>query len=181
MTKDGATGDCGNDVVCDRDGEWRDVEADGVVNPKATERSASRTGNKLRHEIANRVGQQREDDAPDNVPTADIQVGEPSFKEGQDKLADHQNEGEDDESVHYQRELSPFERLAEASGDKYPAGKHHRKIPDPDKKPSEKYALRMVVAKPAPGKPSVASQKFGKGELCGNQNAEQDRAHQGHE
>src|SRR6266852_3921604 len=29
--------------------------------------------------------------------------------------------------------------------------------------PSEKYALRVVVAKPAPGRPSVASQKLRKG------------------
>src|SRR3977135_172078 len=95
MTEDGAAGRCGNDVVSDGDGEWGDVEADRIVDPEATERCAWRAGNELRHDIANRVGQQREDDAADNVPTADIQVGGPGFQERQEKPENHQNKGEE--------------------------------------------------------------------------------------
>jgi len=90
MTEDCATDRCGNDVVSDGDREWRDEESYGVVNPKATERCTSRARNKFWHEIADWVREQREDDATDDVPGTDIQVGEPSFKEWQDKLEDHQ-------------------------------------------------------------------------------------------
>src|SRR6266436_1846581 len=86
MTEDRPTDRCRNDVVSDGDGERGDEEAYGIVNPKPTERGASRAGNKFRHEIADRVGEQREDDATDDVPSTDIQVGQPSFKEWQDKL-----------------------------------------------------------------------------------------------
>src|SRR2546426_9644103 len=77
------------------------------------------------------------------------------------------------------------QRLAETGSYQHPSREDNRKIPDPEEKPSkpaaqnrpickawhdiikerqkrvaqpsEKYALRVVVAKPAPGKPSVAS------------------------
>src|ERR1700730_18428409 len=109
MTEDGATGGGRNHVVRDGDSEWGDVEADGIVNPKATERSASRARNQCRHEIADRVGGQSEDDAADDVPRTDVQVGEPSLQEWQDELEDHQREGEDDERVDDERKLRPFQ------------------------------------------------------------------------
>ena len=133
----------------------------------------------LRLEIPNRVGKHREDNAADDVPTTDIEIREPSFKEREDKLEGHQNEGKDDESSYDERKLRPLQRLAETSGNQHPTGKDYRKIPDPEKEPSqltaqdrpiceawhrvikegqecvaqpsEEYALRMVVPKPAPG------------------------------
>src|SRR5258707_7772864 len=209
MTEDRAARGSGDDVINNSKGKRRHEETDSIVNPEAAERGAPRAGDELRHKIPDRVRKHREDNAADDVPSTDIEVREPSFKERQDKLEDHQNEGKDDESVYDERKLRPLQRLAETGGNQYPSGKDYRKIPDPEKEPSQlaardrpicearhgvikesqecvaqpsqEYALRMVVAKPAPGKPSVAPQKFGKGELCGNQNAEQDRAHQGHE
>ena len=155
------------------------------MNPETAERCAPRTGNQLGYKIPDRIGKHREDNAADNVPSTDIQIGEPSFKKWQDKLEDHQNEGEDDEGVHDEWKLRPLQRLAETGSYQHPSREDNRKIPDPEEKPSkpaaqnrpickawhdiikerqkrvaqpsEKYALRVVVAKPAPGKPSVAS------------------------
>src|SRR5882672_1825899 len=192
MTEDRSARGGGDDVVGNGEGKRRHIEADRIVNPEAAERCATRTGNELGYKIPDRIGKHREDNAADNVPSTDIKVGEPSFKEWQDKLEDHQNEGEDDERVYDEWKLRPFQRLAETGSNQHPSREDHRKIPDPEEKPSEptaqnrpicqardniikecqkrvaqpseEYALRMVVAKPAPGKPSVASQKFWKGE-----------------
>src|SRR6266851_190721 len=131
MTEYRAARGCGDYVVSDGDSKRRHEEADGIMNPETAERCAPRAGNELRYKIPDRIGEHCEGDAADNVPSTDIQVGEPSFQECQEGVA----------------------------------------------QPSEEYALRVVVAKPAPGKPSVASQKFWKGELGGHQNAEQDRDH----
>src|SRR5882672_1953230 len=100
MTEDRATGGCGDYVVSDGGSKGRHEQTNSVVNPETAERCTPRTGNELRHEIANRIGKHREDNAADNVPTTDIKVGESSFKKWQDKLEDHQNEGKDDESVY---------------------------------------------------------------------------------
>src|SRR6266446_4017571 len=108
MTEDRATGGCGDNVVSDGGSKGRHEQTNSVVNPEAAKRSAPRPGNELRHEIANRIGKHREDNATDNVPGTDIQVGEPSFKEWQDKLEDHQNESKDDESVYDERKLRPL-------------------------------------------------------------------------
>src|SRR5260370_10817052 len=105
MTEDRAARGCGNDVVRDGDSKRRDVEAHSIVNPEAAKRCAPRTGNELRHEIANRIGKHREDNAADDVPGTDIQIGEPSFKKWQDKLEDHQNEGKDDENDYDESKL----------------------------------------------------------------------------
>src|SRR6266851_116437 len=199
MTEYRAARGCGDYVVSDGDSKRRHEEADGIMNPETAERCAPRAGNELRYKIPDRIGEHCEGDAADNVPSTDIQVGEPSFQEWQDKLEDHQNEGKDDESVYDERKLRPLQRLAETGDNQHPSREYHRKIPDPEEKPSEpaaqnrpicqawhniikecqegvaqpseEYALRVVVAKPAPGKPSVASQKFWKGELGGHQNA----------
>src|SRR6266403_3373072 len=199
MTEDGTARGSGDDVIGDGKGKRRHVETHSIVNPQAAERRAPRTGNELGHKIPDRVRKHCEDNAANDVPGTDVEVREPSFKEWQDKLEDHQNEGKDHESVYDERKLRPLQRLAETGGNQYPSGKDYRKIPDPEKEPSqlaardrpicearhgvikesqecvaqpsEEYTLRMVVAKPAPGKPSVAPQKFGKGELCGHQNA----------
>src|SRR3982074_996338 len=122
MTKDGATSGCGNDVVSDGKGEWRHVEAHGIVNPEAAEGCAPRTGNQLGYKIPDRISKHREDNAADNVPGTDIQVGEPSFEKWQDELKDHQNEGKHDESVNDERELSPLQRLAETGSNQTPSG-----------------------------------------------------------
>src|SRR6266436_5151272 len=200
MTGDRTARGSGDDVISDRNGKRRYVETHSIVNPEAAEGCAPRPGNEPRHKIPNRVGKHREDNAADDVPTTDIEIREPSFKERQDKLEDHQNEGKDDESSYDERKLRPFQWLAETGCDEYPAGEHHGKIPNTEKQPSqltaqdrpiceawhrvikesqecvaqpsEEYALRMVVAKPAPGKPSVAPEKFGKAELGRHQNAE---------
>src|SRR6266403_4705288 len=205
MTEDRATGSCGDNVVSDGGSKGRHEETNSVVNPETAERCAPRSRNELGYKIPDRIGKHREDNAADNVPGTDIQIGEQSFKKWQDKLEDHQNEGKDDESVYDEGKLRPLQRLAETGSYQHPSGEDNRKIPDPEEnpsepaaqnrpiceawhniikerqervaQPSEKYALRVVVAKPAPGKPSVASQKFWKGELCRHQNAEQDRDH----
>src|ERR1700687_5656453 len=145
MTEDGATGPGGNHVVCDGDGEWRDVEAAGVVYPKATERGASRARNQGRQEIADRVGKQREDDAADDVPRTDIQVGEPSFQEWQDELEDHEHERKNDERVHDERKLGPLQRLAETGSNQYPTGNDARAVPDPEKKPPQPAAQHRPI------------------------------------
>src|SRR5216684_8777247 len=184
MTVDRTARGSGDDVIRDGKGKRRHEETHSIVNPEAAEGCAPCTGNKLRHKVPNRVGKHREDNAADDVPAADIEIREPSFKEREDKLESHQNEGKDGESSYDERKLRPLQRLAETSGNQHPTGKDYRKIPDPEKEPSqltaqdrpiceawhrvikegqecvaqpsEEYALRMVVAKPAPGKPSVA-------------------------
>src|SRR5258708_7424994 len=200
MTEDWTARSGRDYVVSDGGSKGRHEQTNSVVNPETAERCAPRTGNQLGYKIPDRIGKHREDKAADNIPGADIQVGEPGFKKRQDKLEDNQNEGKDDESVYDERKLRPLQRLAETGSNQHPSGEDYRKIPDPEEKPSEStaqnrpicqawdniikecqervaqpseaYALRVVVAKPAPGKPSVASQKFWKGELCGHQNAE---------
>src|ERR1700737_4752709 len=177
MTVDRAARGSGDDVIGDSKGKRRHEETDSIVNPEATERRASRTGNELRHKISNRVGKHREDNAADDVPGTDVEVREPNFKEGQDKLEDPETEGEDDERVYDERKICPLQRLAETGGNQHPSGKDYRKIPNTEKEPSElaaqdrsiceawhrvikegqecvaqpseEYALRMVVAKPA--------------------------------
>src|SRR5882724_3168332 len=200
MTEDRAARGCGDNVVSNGGGKGRHEETNSVVNPKTAERCAPRTGNELGYKIPDRIGKHREDNAADSVPGTDVQIGEPGPKKWQDKLEDHQNEGKNDESVHDEWELRPLQRLTETGGNQHPSREDHRKIPDPEQKPpdpaaqnrpicqawhniikecqervaqpSEEYALRVVVAEPAPGKPPVASQKFWKGKLCRYQDAE---------
>src|SRR5258708_30564850 len=200
MTGDRTARGSGDDVISDGNGKRRYVETHSIVNPEAAEGCAPRPGNEPRHKIPNRVGKHREDNAADDVPTTDIEIREPSFKEREDKFEDHQNECQDDESSHDERKLRPLQRLAETSGNQHLTGKDYRKIPDPEKKPSqltaqdrpiceawhniikesqervaqppEEYALRMVGAKPAPGEPSAAPEKFRQGKLCGHQHPE---------
>src|SRR5216684_8992221 len=105
MTVDRTARGSGDDVIRDGNGKRRHIETHGIVNPETAERCAPRAGNELRHKIPDRVGEHCEGDAADNVPSTDIQVGEPSFQEWQDKLEDHQNEGKDDESVYDERKL----------------------------------------------------------------------------
>ena len=136
VAEDGTARGRGNHVIGDGERKGRHVQADSVVNPETTEGCASRTGNQFGHKVPDRVGKHREDDAADDVPRADIEVREPGPEERQDELEDHQNEGEDDESVHHERKLGPFKWLAEAGGDEYPAGEHNRTIPDPEQEPS---------------------------------------------
>src|ERR1700724_505714 len=136
MTVDRAARGSGDDVIGDSKGKRRHEETDSIVNPEAAERRASRTRNELRHKISNWVGKHREDNAADDVPGTDVEVREPSFKEGQHKLEDHENEGKDDESVYDERKLRPLQRLAETSGNQHPTGKDYRKIPDTEKEPS---------------------------------------------
>src|SRR5258708_23358203 len=111
MTEDRTARGSGDDEINDGKGKWRHEETDSIVNPEAAERRASRTRNELRHKIPNRVRKHREDNAADDVPSTDIEVREPSFKERQDKLEDHQDESKDDESVYDERQLRPFQRL----------------------------------------------------------------------
>src|SRR5229473_208017 len=137
MTENRATGGCGDDVVRDGNSKRRHKKTHCIVNPEAAERCAPRTGNELGYKIADRIGKHREDNAADNVPSTDIEVGEPSFKKRQDKLEDHQHEGKDDESVYDKRKLRPLQRLAETGGNQYPTRKDYRKIPDAEKKPPQ--------------------------------------------
>src|SRR5258708_25232060 len=205
MTEDWTARSCRDYVVSDGGSKGRHEQTNSVVNPETAECCAPRAGNELWYKIPDWIGKHREDNAADNVPGTDIQVGEPSFKEWQDKLENHQNEGEDDESVDDEWKLRPLQRLAEPGSHQHPSRKDHRKIPDQEEKPSEsaaqnrpicqawdniikecqkrvaqpaeEYALRVVVAKPAPGKPSVASHKFWKGKLGSDENSEQDGDH----
>src|SRR5216684_49503 len=205
MTEDWTARSCRDYVVSDGGSKGRHEQTNSVVNPETAERCAPRTGNQLGYKIPDRIGKHREDNAADNVPATYIQVGESSFKKWQDKLEDHQNESNDDESVYDEWKLSPLQRLAETGSNQHPSWKDHRKIPDHEQKPSEsaaqnrptcqarhnvikecqervaqpskKYALRVVVSKPAPRKPSVASHKFWKGKLGSDENSEQDGDH----
>src|ERR1700686_1603116 len=97
MTEDGSPRGCGNYVVGDGESKRRHEEAYCVVNPEAAECCAARTGNKVRYNVPQGVRKHREDNAANNVPAADIQVGEPSSKKWQDELEDHQDKGKDDE------------------------------------------------------------------------------------
>src|SRR5882724_4773188 len=137
MTVNRTASGSGDDVIRDGNGKRGHEETHGIVNPEAAEGGAPRTGNELRHEIANRIGKHGEDNAADDVPPTDIEIREPSFHEWQDKLEDHQNEGENDESVYDKWELSPLQRLAETGGNQYPSGKDYRKIPYAKEKPSQ--------------------------------------------
>src|SRR5258707_13426649 len=199
MTGDRTARGSGDDVISDRNGKRRYVETHSIVNPEAAEGCAPHPGNEPRHKIPNRVGKHREDNAADDVPTTDIEIREPSFKEREDKFEDHQNEGQDDESSHDERKLRPLQRLAETSGNQHPTGKDYRKIPDPEKEPSQlaaqhrpicearhgvikesqegvaqpskEYALSVIVAKSSPGQPGMATEEFGKIELRGHEDS----------
>src|SRR5438445_4184209 len=137
MTGDRTARGSGDDVISDRNGKRRYVETHSIVNPQAAEGRAPRAGNEPRHKIPNRVGKHREDNAADDVPSADIEIRKTSFEERQDKLEGHQNEGNDHDSSYDERKFRPLQRLAETGGNEYPAGKDYRKIPDPEKQPSQ--------------------------------------------
>src|SRR5882762_4822516 len=145
MTEDRATGGCGDNVVSDGGSKGRHEQTNSVVNPETAERCAPRSRNELGYKIPDRIGKHREDNAADNVPGTDIQIGEPSFKKWQDKLEDHQNEGKDDESVYVEWKLGPLERLAETGCNQYPSGEDYRKIPDPEQKPSQLAAQNRAI------------------------------------
>src|ERR1700681_1305575 len=108
MIEDRAARGCGDHVISNGESKWRYEEADSIVNPQSAERCALRARNEFGHEIPDGVGKHREDNAADNVPTTDVQIGEPGFKKWQDKFEDHQNEGQDDESVYDERKLCPL-------------------------------------------------------------------------
>src|ERR1700704_3508941 len=110
MTEDRATGGCGDNVVSDGGSKGRHEQTNSVVNPEAAERCAPRTGNELGYKIPDRIGKHRENNAADDVPSADVKICEPSFKEGQDELEDHHNEGKDNESVYDEWKLRPLQR-----------------------------------------------------------------------
>src|ERR1700758_4905623 len=137
MTGDRKARGSGYNVISDANGKRRYVEPHSMVNPEAAEGCAPRAGNEPRHKIPDRVGKHREDNAADDVPTTDIEIRQPSFKEREDKFEDHKNEGKDDKSSHDYWKLRPLQRLAETSGNQHPTGKDHRKIPDPEKEPSQ--------------------------------------------
>src|ERR1700746_3615150 len=137
MAEDRAARSCGDHVISDREREGRHIQAYGIVNPQAAEGCTSRAGNKLGHNVSHRVGQHGEDDAANDVPRGDVEVRKRGFKEGQDELESHQNEGKDDEDVYDMGKLPPFERLADTVENQHPTGKNYGKIPDPEKEPSK--------------------------------------------
>src|SRR5260221_13828044 len=116
MTEDRAARGSGDDVINNSKGKRRHEETDSIVNPESAERGAPRAGDELRHKIPNREGKHRENNPAEDVPSTDIEGREPTFKESQDKLEDHQNDGENDKSVNDERTPRPFQRMAETGG-----------------------------------------------------------------
>src|ERR1700739_2495143 len=137
MTVDRAACGSGDDVIRDGNGKRGHEETHGIVNPEAAEGCAPRTGNEFRYKITDRVGEHREDNAANNVPAADVEIREAGLNERQDKLENHQDEGEDDESVYDERKFGPLQRLAETGENQHPSGKDYRKIPDTEENPSK--------------------------------------------
>ncbi len=99
------------------------------MNPQAAESRATRAGDELRHEVAHRIGEQREHQRADDVPAGDVQILEAAREEWRQKLDDRQHERQHDEHIDYQREFGPFERLAETRQHQYPARQDDREIP----------------------------------------------------
>src|SRR5579864_8209064 len=179
MTVDRTARGSRDDVVSDGDSKRRHEQADSIVNPEPAECCAPRTGDKVRYDVPHGVRKHREDNAADNVPAADIQVRGPSSKKWQDELEDHQDKRKHDECSDAERKLRPLQWLTETGSHQHPSWEDYRKIPDNEEKPSEpaaqdrtvcqawhsiikecqesiaqpseEYAFRVVVAKPAPG------------------------------
>src|SRR6266853_725933 len=117
MTEDGPSRRGGNDEINHRQRHRSDIEANGVVDPQSTERRAASPRDQFRHEIAHRVGEQREHQSADDVPTRYIEVFETARKEWRQELDDGDEERQDNEGVNDQRKFRPFEGLAESSQD----------------------------------------------------------------
>ena len=72
--------------VDDRQRQRRDEEPDRVVNPQPAEGRAARARHQLGHEVAHRVGQQREDQRADDVPARDVERLEAAREERRQEL-----------------------------------------------------------------------------------------------
>ena len=155
------------------------------MNPESAEGGAAGPGNQLRNEVPHRVGQQRKHESADDVPARDVQVFQTARKKRRQKLDDRQHQRQNDEGIDHQRELGPLQRLAETGEHQHPAGRDHRKVPQPEyplpepragdgssreqwhgviKKREERVAeppqhdsLRVVVTEPAPTQPGPVS------------------------
>ena len=100
--------------VQDRERERRDEQADGVVNPQAAERRPPGARHELGHDVAHRIREQREDQRADHVPARHVQGRKTLPKERRQELHARKPETQDRERVDDERELGPFERLADA-------------------------------------------------------------------
>src|SRR5579862_4092154 len=145
MTEDRAARGGRDHVISNRDRKWRYEEADSIVNPEAAERRSPRPRNQLRYDVPHRVRKHREDNAADDVPTADVKIGEPSSKNWKDEFENHQNESEDDEGVYDEGKLRPLQRLAETGCHQHPPWQHNSKIPDAEEEPSQPAAQDRPV------------------------------------
>src|SRR5579864_5516976 len=145
MTVDRSARGSRDHVISNGESKWRYEEADSIVNPQAAECCAPRPGNKIRYNVPHGVRKHREDNAANNVPAADVQVGESSSKKWQDELEDHQDKGKDDECSDDERKLRPLQWLTETGSHQHPSWEDDRKIPDNKEKPSELAAQNRPI------------------------------------
>src|SRR5690349_7039051 len=54
--------------------ERRDEQADGIVNPQTAESGPTRARHQLRNKVAHRIGEQGEDQTPDDIPTGNVKI-----------------------------------------------------------------------------------------------------------
>ncbi len=159
------------------------------------------SGDELRHNIADGIGERGENQSADDVPAGDEEIARGNAEEGFHELNDHQRKRQDDEEVDYQRKLGPLQRLAEAHAYQHPTWKHHGEVPYPEYRPAELAAgdrtvgqagyyvitkgdegitepaeedsLGMVVAQSSPCLPRMAAHEVGEVELGGYHNPEE--------
>ena len=199
----------GDHEVDDGQRQRRHEQSHGVVNPEAAERRAARPRNELRYDVAHRIGQQREDQAADDVPARHVKVFEPAREERREELHRRHQQGHDYDGVNDQRELGPFERLAHARQHQHPAWQHDREIPQREQpaaqprarhraaaqdrhgvvqereervpQPAEHDALSVGIAQAPPTEPGRARAEIRIQQLERDDDAEGDREEQGHQ
>ena len=114
--------DGGDDEVDDGQRQRRDVQSDGVVDPEPAERRAAGAGDQLGHDVAHRVGEQREDQRRRSCTSSRRRaIRGPRAKKPGRNCTGGEHDRHHDEGVHDERKLGPLERLADAGEHQHPA------------------------------------------------------------
>ena len=198
-----------DDKVDDRQRHGRHKQAHRIVNPQAAECGPAGARHEFGHDVAHRVGQQREHEAADDVPARHVKVLKPPREERRQELHRRHQQGHDDDGVDHEGKFGPLQRLAHACQHQHPPRQHHREVPHGEQpaaqggardrpaaqdghgmveereervpQPAEHDALRVRIAQASPTEPGNACAKVGIEQLKGDDDAEGDREEQGHQ
>src|ERR1700694_590155 len=88
VAEDGPSGRGWDDEIDDGQCQRRNIQTDGVVNPKAAESRAASAGHEFGHEVSHRISEQREYQCADHIPTGDVKILQAAREEWRQELDD---------------------------------------------------------------------------------------------